>query len=240
MLSLIPIATISFSIFSNFASFHAQVSDVKRLIIKTFLPGIGTALGGYIDEFISNADSLSVIGIGALIFSCALLMYEIHSTFNKVFGSIGQTSFREKFFELWALITGLPFIVVGIAWTFSMLLEKYGLDMGGILGMWQPRVCSWIAFLIVLSVFSPKGTRYVAITIAATVGSILYAAAQFIFIEYISLPIIPNILYGALAIIPLLQMWLLILWSIVIFSATVAAELNMVLNRHFQVAKGDF
>jgi len=226
MLSMVPVAAVSLVIFSSFPEFIGYVSHLKGLVIRTFLPGIGGVLESHIDEFIANASSLSVIGICSLMISSAFLMFEIRSTFSRIFGSFSRSSITERLFELIAFLTSGPIAIAGVGWGVTMMLERYGIDLGAISASWQSYGIAFGAFFLILVICSPKGTSIVACLVGAGVGCTIYSLAQFAFIEYISLPILPNLIYGAMAIIPLLQMWLLVLWTIIIFSATLAAELT--------------
>lgn len=225
MLAMVPVAAVSLSVFSNFTSFHDASLKLKAMVIKTFLPGIGSELQAVIDHFLANANSLSFIGLLGLILSSALLMYEIHVTFNKLFCSFDNISLREKLLEFWAIITGLPFAVLSVVSISSSVLDRYGTNMGNLFSSWEAYAIPWFVFLLLLLMFSPKKTALVATVIGASVGCIAYRLAEFVFIEYVSLPIMPNMLYGALAVVPLLLLWLLVAWTIIIFSAILTAEL---------------
>ncbi|WP_041039183.1 YihY family inner membrane protein [Paramagnetospirillum magnetotacticum] len=226
MLSMVPVAAVSLVIFSSFPEFIAYASHLKGLIIRTFLPGIGGVLESHIDEFIANASSLSIIGICSLMSSSAFLMFEIRSTFSRIFGSFPRSSVAERIFELIAFLTSGPIAIAGVGWGAAMILERYGVDLGAISASWQSYGIAFGAFFLILVICSPRGTSVTACLVGSVVGCTVYSLAQFAFIKYISLPVLPNLIYGAMAIIPLLQMWLLVLWVIIILSATLAAELS--------------
>jgi len=199
MLSLVPVAAIGLGVLSNFTSFRGQVAGLKEIVLRVFLPGVGTALEARIDEFLAAADSLSVFGVGALVVSSALLLREIRSAFKAVHASGETVSLRELAFEFWGVLTGIPLAAAAAAWALSELAARFGAE--GSASRILPTVLVSTGFVFVLlALFSPKSSKMSSAFVASLLGGPALALAQAAFVRYVSLPILPNLIYGALAV----------------------------------------
>lgn len=225
MLSIVPLAIIGMSIFQGISGFHTTTLQVKTYLFDIFVPGVGSVIESHVDDFLANATSLPVIGIPALFVSAGLLLLEIHSAFSKVWKAKNVTPLKIRLLELNALLTALPVLAVSGGWALAAAVDRFGLN-AGLLATLAPHALVFIVFFCLYIIFPPVKVSFLAAFIGAAAASALFLIGKELFAFYISTHPLQNLIYGALAAVPLLQIWLLVLWSIIIFGAKAAAVID--------------
>ncbi len=221
-------ATIAFGLFSFLPSFRDLLGSARRLVFESFVPGIGDVVDAQLDVFIANASSLPLIGLGALFVTSALLVWEIETAFNAIWKPLEPNSWRVRFLVIWATITGMPVIAAIGAWTIAFMM-----DAGGVVGWTGPLggrllslTLSWALFFVAYTVLPARSVPRLPAAIGALVAAILFAIAKSLFVTYVAISPLQSLIYGVLAALPLFQIWIYILWAIILFGACVAAEIE--------------
>ncbi|MBF0612584.1 MAG: YihY family inner membrane protein [Magnetococcales bacterium] len=225
MLSIIPCALIGLGLLPASASYQSVANDLRHTLLTLFVPGVGMMVDKHLDTFISNTSSLPAIGIPALFISISFLLMEIHGTFHKVFPNDIIVPLKNRLLEFWALMTGAPILAVSTSWLFLMTLETVGLHEIPLLELFSPLII-FIVFYSIYYIFTPVSLHIFSLVIASLSATGLFIAVKEIFLLYITMPTLQNLIYGALAVIPLLQIWLLIFWMIILFGAFILSDLE--------------
>jgi len=229
LLAVVPMATIAFGLFSFFPSFRDLLASARRLVFESLVPGIGDVVDGQLDVFIANASALPLIGLGALFVTSALLVWEIETSFNAIWKPQAPNSWRVRLLVIWATITGMPVIAALSAWTIAFMM-----DAGGVVawtGAYSGRILtfglSWVGFFAAYTILPARSVPKLPAAIGAFVAALLFAAAKSLFVTYVAISPWQSLIYGVLAALPLFQVWIYILWAIILFGACVAAEIEM-------------
>ena len=226
MLSIVPFTLIGLGFFPQFAGYHEAMDHLREYIVRLFVPGVGAIIQQYFDTFAVNASSLPAIGILGLFVSSGLLLLEIHATFHKVWDVSNRTPWTRRFLELWGLLTIPPILAVSSDWLLIVVMKQVG-DGLGLLAVIAPYVIVYAVFCAIYIVFSPKRNGSLpAVLTGSFLATVLFFVAKTIFVYYISGTTLQNIVYGALAVIPMIQIWLFVFWVIVIFGAIVIERLE--------------
>ncbi len=229
LLAVVPMATIAFGLFSFLPSFRDLLGSARRMVFESFVPGIGDVVEGQLDVFIANASALPLIGLGALFITSALLVWEIEMAFNAIWKPSRPNSWRVRLLVIWATITGMPVIAALTAWAIAFMMDAGGGMVswaGGYSGRLFSFFLSWLLFFTAYTVLPASSVPRGPAAIGALVAAVLFAVAKSLFVTYVAISPLQSLIYGVLAALPLFQIWIYILWAIVLFGACVAAEIE--------------
>ena len=230
--SLVPLATVALAIFSAFPQFAQMQQLLQGWMTQNLFPkAIATSVITYINQFASKASQLGWISSIFLFFTALAVMLTVDGTLNKIWRVRTRRPLAQRILVYWAGLTLGPLVL-----TASLALSSYAL--GSAQG-WIPSVnAAWaraFSHLMQFALVAGLATcayRFVPNTAVrwrhAAAGGVLVALGIDLARRglglYIGSASVSNI-YGAFAVLPLLLLWLYILWVIVLLGAVMAAYL---------------
>ncbi len=230
--SLVPLATVALAIFSAFPKFAQMQQLLQGWMTQNLFPkAIATSVITYINQFASKASQLGWISSIFLFFTALAVMLTVDGTLNKIWRVRTRRPLAQRSLVYWAGLTLGPLVL-----TASLALSSYAL--GSAQG-WIPSVnATWaraFSHLMQFALVAGLATcayRFVPNTAVrwrhAAAGGVLVALGIDLARRglglYIGSASVSSI-YGAFAVLPLLLLWLYILWVIVLLGAVMAAYL---------------
>ncbi|MBI5449970.1 MAG: YihY family inner membrane protein [Gammaproteobacteria bacterium] len=222
LLSLVPLITIILEIITAFPISHRLSDHVQQFIISNFVPSTSTTMLKYIDRFTDKALALTASGL-VFLFIAALFMLHV---INKVFNMIWQGPPPRRPAVEWLAYSLI--LTIGPALVAAPLLTKTGRALGAHpwLMTTLPFVLSYLA-LTLLYRYVPR----VRITtrnamISGLVALLLLELAKFGFVYYVTRIAPYRTIYGLLASLPALLVWLYLCWAIILFGAELTRNLE--------------
>jgi len=217
LLSLVPLAAVSLSIFSFFPSYNHYSIRIQNFIFSNFIPSSGNTIQNYIQTFVGHTTNLSIIGSLFLIITAVLMIFNMENAFNTI----------------WAVPQNRKKIYGFILYWIMILLSPILLSMILILMPYLHLISSFLPLLASVIIFS---FLYISIPnchvpvryglLAGLIAAILFELAKKIFVLYLFYFPSYNLYYGALAIIPIFLTWLYIVWLIILFGAEISYALS--------------
>lgn len=232
LLSIVPMLTVLLSILSKFPVF-ADVGEVLQgYVIENFVPASGEAVHTALQAFVANTGKMSAVG-GAFLFVAALMLISnIDKNLNYIWRVAEKRRFVFSFSMYWMVLTLGPILVgASIAATSYVtslqILENETLSGAFNLFLrWLPLLLSFSAFLG-LYILVPNKKVYLAHgAVGAALAAILFELSKKGFALYITQFPSYQLIYGALAAIPILFVWVYLCWMIVLIGAEVTAALG--------------
>ncbi len=233
--SLVPLATVALAIFSVFPSFGQMQLMLQRWMTDNLFPqAIAHSVMDYISDFASKASQLGWLSLVFLFFSALAVMLTVDGALNKIWRVRTARPLAQRILVYWAGLTLGP-----LALTASLALSSYAL--GSSRG-WIPVNVAWVRgishvlqFALVAGLAS-CAYRFVPNTAVrwrhAVAGGFFVALgidlARRGLGVYIGSASVGSI-YGAFAVLPILLLWLYILWVIVLLGAVIAAYLPSIM-----------
>jgi membrane protein len=230
LLALVPLLTIVFSILAAFPAFRIQAQEMFDYILLHFLPTSADVLQEYLMQFTSKAAELTGLGGITLIITALILIANIEQALN----SIWRVPVARKGFAAlvmyWSILTLTPLVVLAIIALTSYSSMLPVILQGEFASIHSLRVLPFIASVLVFSLL------YVGVPnckvplshafIGGTVAGILFEGGRLAFRGYITH--FPNyqLLYGALATLPILSLWVYLSWLFILFGAEVTHGLR--------------
>ncbi|WP_428944574.1 virulence factor BrkB family protein [Pantoea sp. FN060301] len=231
-LSLVPLVAVVFALFAAFPAFADISSQLKSFIFNNFVPASGNIIQNYLEQFISNVNKMTAVGACGLVITALLLMYAIDSALNTIWRSKRKRPLVYSFAVYWMILTLGPLLagaslaissyllslrwasVTGVSW-----LIDYGLRM-------FPLLLSWLSFWLLYSIVPTRHVPSRDALIGALVAGLLFELGKKGFALYVTMFPSYQLIYGVLAVIPILFLWVYWTWCIVLLGAEITATLD--------------
>lgn len=228
LLALIPLTVLIYKIFSTAFVNPALQLKTQTFIFENLSPSMAAEVQQYLLEGATQASSLGFFGFFMLLISVIVMMNSIDSALNSIWKINTPRHLMRRVLVYLALLVFGP-----LAISFSLFVSTYIASLpliSGILGEsidngffnWLPFVILWSAFTMLYKWIPNCNVRWLHAFSGATLAVFLFEMAKAGFTLYISYFPSYEILYGALAAIPLLLIWIYLTWLIVLIGAEVA------------------
>jgi len=245
LLSIIPLLAVIFSVFSLFPVFQDWRGEVESFVFKNFVPTLGESIQGYLIRFVENATNMTSLGLVVLFLVALLLISSIDHTLNHIWRVRKNRRQLVSFSIYWVVLTLGP-VLIGISLlTTSYLFSLTGFEDNTLLAVrklflaFLPYLGSFSSFLLIYLLVPHTRVHFWSALSGAMIAAILFELSKSAFALYFThFPVYKEI-YGALAIIPLLFVWIFISWVVILVGAQVAASLDGFLDEERTLAIED-
>lgn len=231
LLSLVPLVAVMFSVLSAFPVFQKIKDKIEVYVYSNFIPAAGDIVQQNLSEFVDNASKASAIGIAALVVFALLLISTIDKTLNEIWRSKEKRPVIISFSIYWMILTLGPVLLGASLAVSSYLMSLTFLDNETIGGLLEfvlkrlPLLLSIAAFLMMYMLVPNVNVRLAHALAGAVVAALLFEASKLGFALYIADFASYQAIYGALAAIPILFVWIYVSWVVVLIGAELTASL---------------
>jgi len=230
LLSLVPLLVVTFSIISAFPVFETVTGGMQDYIFQNFLPAAGETIQEHFERFMSQANTLTGVGIGFLVITALMLMNTMDGALNRIWRVRRGRPLVAKMAIYWAALTLGPMLIA-----ISILATSYIVTLsqvGGLAGRAADGVGSWLLGMMpFISTCLALALIYVLVpncrvpfrhaVLSAAFAAMLFEIAKAGFAWYVAAGPVYTTIYGALATIPLFLVWIYLSWAIVLLGAEV-------------------
>lgn len=223
LLSLVPLLALMFSVLKGLG----VQNELEPLLLKQLAVGGGAAVSKIV-EYINNTNvaRLGTYGLIFLVITVLTLLSNIEKSFNSVWGVKETRSLRRRFTDYFSVVTiGPVFLVVAISMTStlkSQLLVQSLLDYAFVgellLALFKvlPFMVMWLVFAG-LYLFMPNvKVSPRAALIGGVFGGTLWQISQWGYLNFQFGVARYNAIYGTMAVLPILMVWIYLSWMIVL------------------------
>lgn len=232
LMSLVPLMVVALSVATAFPIFADIHNSVEQFVYNNFVPTASDVVQQYLSAFVENASKMSAVAISFLFVAALLLISSIDKTFNNIWQVTKKRRVITSFSMYWMILTLGPILVgASIAITsYIVSLVTLGVDDSfGITNMFfrmLPLLSSMAAFILLYMLVPNKTVPFKYAFSGALVAAILFEFAKKIFAEYLTAFPSYQAIYGALAIVPILFLWVYLSWLIVLGGALITVSLQ--------------
>ena len=225
LLSLVPFIMVFFTILSAFPAFASVRQVLEDFIFNNFVPTSGDVVQRYVTEFVGNASEMGAIGIISLLVVALLLISNIDKTLNVIWRTRKTRPAVFTFAIYWMIITlgpiliGASVVVSTYLLGFAAVAEEYTAGLGTFLLKWVPSLLALIAFLIIFMLVPNTRVKFKHALAGAILSTFLFELSKKGFALYVKNFPSYELIYGALAVIPILFVWVYLSWIVVLIGA---------------------
>lgn len=225
LFAIVPLMTVFYAMFSLVPDFSGVGEQLRELIFTHLIPETGQEVQNYLQDFASQARSLTGFGVGMLVVTAYLMLTNIEKTFNAIWGVQKSRQGLSSFLLYWAVLSLGPLLIgAGLAMNTYMLSLKLFFNEFDSFGV-STLVFRAVPFVLLVSAFTllfaavPNcrvPLRYAII--GGVVTSMLFELIQDIFTLAVANSSF-QLIYGAFAVVPLFLLWVNLIWTIVLAGA---------------------
>ncbi|QUM86974.1 MULTISPECIES: virulence factor BrkB family protein [unclassified Moritella] len=232
LLSLVPLITVVFSVMSAFPIFESWQQSVEAFLYTNLVPHATGTIQEYLQDFVANTGKMTSIGSGALFMVALLLINTIDKHINHIWRCKIERSFFLSFAVYWLILTFGPlFIAISLGISSYLLSLSFVSDVTEVTGIVSllklvPALLGTLGLFVMYVVIPHRHVPLLYAFIGASISALLFEGIKRIFTWYLVQFPSYEVIYGALATIPILLVWIYLCWLIVLLGAEITASLT--------------
>ena len=233
LLSLVPFIMVFFTILSAFPAFAKVRGELESFIFNNFVPHAGDVVQQYMTEFVGNASQMGAISILFLVVVALLLISNVDKTLNLIWRNKAQRPAIYTFAIYWMVLTLGPILMgssviissylIGLA-TFA---EDYTPGVTTALLKLVPFITSVAAFFLIYMLVPNRRINAKHAAGGALLAAVLFDLTKKGFGLYVASFPSYQLIYGALAVVPILFVWVYLSWIVVLLGAEFTHEIEL-------------
>jgi membrane protein len=231
ILSIIPLLAVSFAIFQAFGGLNKIYETLEPLILSNLAEGSSDEVIAKIREFIANAHggALGLGGFIGLVFTSMSMLSNIEKAVNRLWGIPMKRTFFQRFTSYWLFITLGPLaLAIGVGAATSSRDFPITRFLPSGTGLFLVTI---VVFSAIYKYVPHIKVRWQSALLSGFAAAVLFNLAQIGYRLYTAKVLTYNKLYGSLGAIPILLIWIYIVWIIVLGGAAMTAFLQ---NRYLR------
>ncbi len=237
LIALIPFITVALAVFTAFPMFAKTQDVLQKWLVESLVPEhISRQLLGYLTQFAGKANKLGLAG-GAVLFATALTaILTIDRTLNSIWRVQRQRTLAQRILIYWAAITLGP-LLLGASLSLSTYLISASRGFVGVVPDMLVLLLDTLEFFLVAGAVALT-YRFVPNTPVkwshAWIGGLFVGLgielAKKLLALYLGSVSTYAAVYGAFATVPILLIWIYLVWVTVLLGAVIAAYLPSLLS----------
>lgn len=234
-LSIVPLLSVSFTVLSAFPLVRGIDQQIQNYLFSNMVAIPGEVIKQYVEQFVQQAAKLSAVGLIFLLATALLMIFNVEQAFNVIWRVKRRRHGTSAFLLYWSVLTLIPILlglgltlgtyVTALPWVETATHNEW---INAFLLIFAPYLSTFIAFTLLYSTVPNCKVPLRASLVGGLVATFLFQLAKYGFAVYVTQLAIYELLYGALAVIPVFLIWIYISWFIILLGAVVGHELVMV------------
>ncbi len=225
ILSIIPVLAVSFAIFQAFGGMQKVYGVIEPIILSYLAEGADEKAIQTLHSFIGNihAGTVGVGGLIGLIFTSMSMLFSAEKAINLIWKAPLTRSLFQRVSAYWLFITLGPLALsIAVGFATSSNFSLWGLLPNGT-GMFLISIAlffcvyKWVPHVVVKWPFA---------LISAAITATFFNLARVGYSLYTKKVVTYNAVYGSLGAVPILLLWIYIVWVIVLTGAALTAAMQ--------------
>ena len=232
IIALVPLMTVALAIFTAFPMFGRLQVVVQKWLVESLVPdNIARQVLGYLNQFAGQASQLGVAGVAVLFGTALALMLTIDRTLNSIWRVRQPRRLAQRLLVYWAAMTLGPLLLAA-----SVTMTSYALSASKGLVRDVPGGVGLLLDLVQYGMLAAAAAAlyyYVPNTRVkwphAWAGGLFVSTgvevAKKLLVFYLGKVPTYSVVYGTFATVPILLVWIYLVWVIVLLGAVMSAYL---------------
>lgn len=232
MLSIVPLIMVAFSVFTLLPIFDQATNQLKELVYDNFAPSASHLVQEYLDLFVENSKKMGIISIFGLVVVAVMLISSIDNALNEIWHNTPKRPLvLSILIYLGVLIFGPILAGASIAIS-SYVLSLEMFEGEGIFSFkhhllkLMPFILTWLMFSLVYLIVPNTKVKFKHAAIGALMAGLFFTLGKQVFIWYITTFPSYQAIYGVLATIPIMIVWIHLSWKVVLLGGQIASVLK--------------
>ena len=238
LLAVVPFMAIVLSVFTIFPLFDSIRQQVQEFLIQNFMPATIQNVQNYMVQFIAAARKLTTLGAIGIAVTAIFMLSTIESSFNFIFQARKKRTFTTKILSYGFIIMICPLLIGSALYLKGYLLTIKYFNPENLIGynllftFLLPHLLTFGFLMLCYIIIPNKKIRRRNAFGGALMAFILMAILRIGFGYFLELNVTYKTLYGALATIPVLLVWMYLWWIVVLSGAIFTAALEEFQNEN--------
>lgn len=228
--ALVPLTMVAFGILSAFPVFDAWSDRLSGYIFANFVPSSARAVSGYLTDFSANTRSLTTAGALALIVSLLVAVSSVESIFNRIWRVPTARPKFSRFLVYWTVLTlGTLVAAASVAlstrfFALSIFETLPGRWLEALMLRLAPMAIELLAFAALFRVVPHRTVFWRHALGGALLAVLLFEGVKSGLGLYLGSFDAYQKIYGAVALVPIVMLWIYLSWVAVLLGASFAAS----------------
>lgn len=235
LLSIVPLIMVAFSVFALSPIFDDAANQLKEYVYDNFAPNASQMVQTYLEMFVNNSKKMGIVSILGLVVVAVMLISNIDKAFNEMWQNTPKRPTVRSFLLYLGVLIFAPLMAgASIAVSTYLFSLKMFDDMGSVLSFkhhllkFVPFLLTWLMFSVIYKVVPNTFVRWKHAAIGALFAGVFFTLGKQVFIWYITTFPSYQKIYGALATIPIMFVWVQLSWKVVLMGGQFASVLKEV------------
>ena len=231
LLAFVPLFTVIFAMISQLPFVQGMAQEINHFVLTYFIPDVGADIENTLNGFIANAMKMQWWGFVFLVVTAMMLISTIDKAIHELWHDARKRTAWVSLLIYWAVLFLTP-LTLGI----SLAITSYVSTLSWLSTMPEQFGISWtLVFPVLIStlglmlLYKTIPSSYVKMThalIGALFASLLFELSKRLFTLYINYFPVQEAIFGALAAIPLILIWLYVTWLVILLGAELCHALS--------------
>lgn len=232
LLGLVPMITVAFAFVAQFPVFQEFIRALESYLLRYMLPETASALvRTYIVGMATEAASVKGIGILFVMVTAVLVVDLVEAEINAIWRIERKRPLLRRVAMYVIGITAGPVLVGGaivfIRWIIGTIVSGLAITRADLPTIVQVVTFSLsvVGFTLLYVIAPARRVRWVHGFIGGLLAAVVFEITRVAFAFYIANSPSYEVLYGALAAVPIFMLWVYVFWLIVLAGAAVTAAI---------------
>lgn len=229
--ALVPLAIVVFGVLGAFPAFGDWSGRLADYVFSHFVPSGARSAQQYLDRFLSGAGQLTAAGVIALVASLLVTLNSVEQTFNHIWRVASARPRLGRFLVYWTVLTlGALLAAATLALSARVLaLPLFRTAEGRLLAdlslMLTPVLVEFTCIVLIYRVVPHHPVRWRHALPGALVAVLVLELAKWGLGVYLGNFQSYQRVYGTLAILPILLLWIYLSWVAILLGASLASAI---------------
>lgn len=233
VLAIVPFTAVVLAVLSLFPVFASWVGWIQDFVYSNFVPAAGEAVQKYLTQFAAKAGRLTTLGLAVLTVTAIMLMATVEQALNDIWRVPASRRLWKRALAYTLLPTVGPILIAAALTVTTHLFTALPFAARPSTSLVRDIVDGVLPLVVevgvamLLYVVVPNATvRWRHALVGALFAAVLLEAARWGFAAAMKYFTTYQLIYGAIAVLPVFLIWIYISWAIVLLGAIVTATLT--------------
>lgn len=231
MFALVPLAMVVFGVLAAFPGFRQWSDTLSDYVFSNFVPSAARSAQGYLKEFAAAARDLTVAGVIALVISLLITLNSVEAAFNRIWRVSGTRPRLGRFVMYWtvltlgALLSAASLAITAKVFALPLFRTAEGRQVASLALSLAPVLIELCAIAAIYRVVPHRSIQWRYAFAGALLATVGLEAIKWGMGLYLASFNSYTRIYGAVAVAPILMLWIYLSWSSILLGASLASSM---------------